>query len=67
MLPDLESLSQEKGNIMATINEVRNFFGMSSAQFRAEWSALSDESKAEIKAMIEAEKEEYYSLALDQV
>lgn len=34
-----------------TLNDIRKYFGIENvAQFRAEWSALSDKDKAEIKA-----------------
>lgn len=33
-----------------TLKEIREFFGMSMPEFRAEWTALSSEAKAQIKA-----------------
>lgn len=36
----------------ATLKEIREYFGMSMADFRAEWVPLPDKDKAELKAGI---------------
>lgn len=36
----------------ATLKEVREYFGMTTPEFRAEWVPLPDSDKAELKAGI---------------